>query len=207
MNIILFGPQGSGKGTQADIIAKNYGLHHFSMGDELRKEIKRGTALGKTIATIINKGNLVPDNITNKILMNAARRHRQLILDGYPRRESQLKFIMKNFHINAAVEIGLSEEESIKRIASRRMCPKCGRNYNVIYIKPKAAGRCDIDGARLIQRDDDKPAEIRKRLAIYKRQTEPLKKYYKKTAILHIIDGNQPIKDVYKDIDKILKMI
>jgi adenylate kinase len=207
MNIILFGPQGCGKGTQADLITRNHGLYHLSMGDELRAEIKKVTPLGKKIQEIVNSGALVPDEITNTLLMNVAKRHKHIIFDGYPRREEQLQFLTKNFKIDAAIEIDLSETESIKRIASRRMCSKCGKNYNTIYLKPKVEGKCDIDGAVLVQRNDDKPAEIKKRLNIYKDQTEPLKKYYSKQKILHIIDGNQPIADVYKDIDRILKKI
>ena len=207
MNIILFGPQGCGKGTQADLITRNYGLYHLSTGNELRSEAKKSTPLGKTIKKIIDAGNLVPDDITNKILISAAKRHHSMILDGYPRRESQLIFLMKHMKIDAAIEIVLSEKESIKRISARRMCPKCKRNYNVIYIKPKVVGRCDIDGEKLIQRDDDKPAEIKKRLEIYMKDTEPLKRDYKKQKMLHVVDGNQPIEDVYKDVDKILKKI
>jgi len=149
----------------------------------------------------------VPHDITNQILISTAKRHHSLILDGYPRRESQWLFLVKFMKIDAAIEIELSEKESIKRISARRICPKCGKNYNTIYIRPKAAGKCDDDGASLIQRDDDEPVEIKKRLAIYKKDTEPLKKYYKDAGILHIINGDQPIKDVYTDIDKILKKI
>lgn len=206
MNIIIFGPQGCGKGTQADLIARKYGLYHLSMGDELRKEVKSGSALGKNISAIINAGILVPDEIADKLLMNVAKTNKSIIFDGYPRRDTQLAFLMKNFKIDAAIELSLSEKESIKRIASRRTCPKCGRNYNIIYIKPKVDGRCDADNAELVQRIDDMPAEIKKRLAIYREQTEPLKKYYSKKRILHVINGNQSIADVAQDVEKVLKL-
>jgi len=207
MNIILFGPQGCGKGTQAGLIEQKYRLYHLSMGDELRKEVKSGSALGQEIKSIINKGNLAPDSITNRILMNVAKRHPNLIFDGYPRRKTQLDYIVKHFKIDAAIEIDLTEKESIRRISTRRVCPKCGRNYNIIWIKPKVPGKCDADGTILIHRDDDKPKEIKKRLGIYTKDTEPLKEYYKKIGILHVVDGNQPIKAVFSDIEKFLKRL
>jgi adenylate kinase len=113
--------------------------------------------------------------------------------------------VKKNFDITAAIELHISTKESIRRIASRRMCPKCGKNYNTLYLRPKAAGYCNDDNTGLIQRDDDKPKEIKRRLGIYHSQTEPLKKEYRKLGILHIIDGEQPIPKVYKDILKVLK--
>ena len=196
--------------TSYDIITKKYGPYHLSMGDELRAEIRKGTSLGKKLQKIMNTGALVPDEITDGMLLKRSKSKeckKGMIFDGYPRRDDQLQFLLKHFRIDAAIEIALSEKESIERIASRRMCPKCNKNYNMIYLKPKVAGMCDIDGARLIQREDDKPAEIKKRLDIYRKQTEPLKEYYKKQKILHVIQGNRPIKDVAEDIDKILKKI
>jgi len=208
MNIILFGPQGSGKGTQAEAIEKEFKLYHLSMGDAFRAEIKNKTALGKKIKKIVDSGALVPYEITNTIALNISKDKKcknGIIFDGYPRSENQLIFLKKHFHIDAAIELSLSEKESIRRIASRRTCSKCGRNYNTIYLKPKSAGYCDDDKTRLVQRDDDKPKEIQKRLNIYHSQTEPLKKEYNKLGILHVISGEQPIKKVIKDILKILK--
>jgi adenylate kinase len=128
-----------------------------------------------------------------------------MVFDGYPRSSEQWAFMSKKFKIDAAIELTLSDKEAIDRIASRRMCPKCGKNYNIIYLKPKVAGLCDDDNTKLIQREDDTPKAIKERLGIYKSQTEPLKKEYKKLGILQVIDGNKPIKDVYSDILKVLK--
>jgi adenylate kinase len=208
MNIILFGPQGSGKGTQADSITKEFKLYHLSMGDELRKEIKAQTSLGKKIKKIVDGGALVPHEITNNIALRASKvkdAKNGMIFDGYPRSMEQWQFVKKNFKIDAAIELTLPEKESVRRIASRRMCPKCGRNYNTIYLKPKVVGHCDADKTKLVQRDDDKPKAIKDRLKIYHSQTEPLKKEYSKLGILYKIDGNQPIKKVYKDILAVLK--
>jgi len=208
MNIILFGPQGSGKGTQADFLEKEFKLYHMSMGDELRKEIKNKSAIGKKVEEIMARGELVPSEITNAIALNVYKDNKDkngIIFDGYPRSEIQWVFAKKNFKIDAAIELDLTEAESIKRIASRRMCPKCGKNYNIITLKPKVAGLCDDDKSKLIQRDDDTPKAIKDRLDIYHSQTEPLKKEYKKLGILYVIDGKQPIEKVHKDILKILK--
>jgi adenylate kinase len=208
MNIILFGPQGSGKGTQADMIANEFKLYHLSMGEELRREIKKKSTLGKKIESIVTKGNLVPHKITNDIALKIFKDKKNkngIILDGYPRAFEQWQFTKKNFKIDAALELHISEKESIKRIASRRVCPKCGRNYNTLYLKPKKEGYCDDDKTKLVHRADDKPKAIKDRLKIYHSQTEPLKKEYTKLGILHVIDGEQPINTVTKNILKILK--
>jgi adenylate kinase len=210
MNIILFGPQGSGKGTQADLLVEKYKLYHLSMGDELRKEIKKGTPLGKKISKIVNRGDLVPSKITNNISLKISKRKEcknGIIFDGYPRSMEQWIFLKNNFKIGATIEIILSEKESVRRIASRRVCPKCGHNYNTIWLKPKISRYCDIDHAKLIHREDDKPLEIKRRLKIYHTQTEPLKKEYKKQKILYTINGARPIKLVNNEIVKILKNI
>jgi adenylate kinase len=208
MNIILFGPQGSGKGTQAELIEKTFKLYHLSMGDELRKEIKAQTALGKKIKKIVDSGALVPHDITNSIALNISKDKKAkngIIFDGYPRAPEQWAFTKKNFKIDAAIELSLSEKESVKRIASRRICPKCGRNYNTIYLKPKKEGYCDDDNTKLVQRDDDKPKAIKDRLKTYHSQTEPLKKEYSELGILYVVNGEQPIEKVSKDLLKILK--
>ena len=208
MNIILFGPQGSGKGTQAETIAKDFKLYHFSMGEELRKEIKNKTAIGKNVESIMLKGDLVPTEVTSQIAVNVSKLKESkngMVFDGYPRSAEQWAFMSKNFKIDAAIELTLSDKEAIDRIASRRTCPKCGKTYNLVWLKPKVEGLCDVDNAKLIQRDDDKPKAIKDRLKIYYSQTEPLKKEYKKLGILHIIDGEQPIEKVRKDILAILK--
>jgi adenylate kinase len=209
-NIILFGPQGCGKGSQARLLAKRYKLYHLSMGDELRKEIKNKTVIGKKSERLMNKGLLVPSSITNRIALNKLRSkecRNGIIFDGYPRSSDQWDFMKKHIKIDAAIELEVPLKTSLHRIATRRVCPKCSRNYNIIYIKPKVAGKCDVCNVPLIHRDDDKPLEIRKRLKTYKRQTEPLRKEYKRLGILYKANGNQPINDVDKDLRKILERI
>lgn len=205
MNIIIFGPQGCGKGTQADILAEKYGLHHLSMGDALRSEIKKKSTLGKKVEKIVNAGKLVPHQVTDEIASKVISKYKTgVIFDGYPRNNEQLKYLDSNISMHLAIEISLPKKESIRRISARRMCPKCGKNYNLIWTKPKKSGMCDVCGSHLMQRIDDKPLEIQRRLEIYKKDTEPLKKYYKKLGILHIIDGNQSIQKVARDIASII---
>ena len=204
MIIAIFGSQGSGKGTQAELLAEKFNLLHVSMGDCLRAESKKNTVLGKKIKSIQSSGNLVPVKITNKLFENILKKHKNLLLDGYPRSFDQLQFLMKKTKIDYAIEVDLNKRDSIKRISSRRMCPKCNRNYNLIRIKPKVKGKCDYCKTNLIQREDDKPAAIKKRQEIYKNQTLPLKKVYKRLGILHIVDGSGSIKQVHESILKIL---
>jgi len=208
MNIVLFGPQGSGKGTQAEVVAKELGLYHFSMGDALREEIKAKSAIGLKVEKIMASGALVPAQITFDIALKKSKSKecsKGIIFDGFPRSDEQYAFLKKNFKIDAAIELALSDEDAVKRIGSRRVCPKCGKNYNTIYLKPKKEGYCDDDNTKLIIRDDDKPVEVKKRLAIYKSQTEPLKAEYSKLKILHVVDASKPIPEVSKTILKLLK--
>jgi adenylate kinase len=206
MNIIIFGPQGCGKGTQANLLAKKYGLYHLSMGDELREEIARKSALGKKIKKTVDSGSLVPDTISNHLFMRAYNKNKNkgIILDGYPRRKPQLDFVIKHIPVHAAIEIKLSKKESLRRISTRRICPRCERNYNTIWLKPKKKGVCDICKIPLVHRDDDKPKEITRRLQIYHRDTEPLRAYYAQKGILHVVNGDRTIAQVNKDIQNIV---
>jgi adenylate kinase len=215
MNLIIFGPQGSGKETQAELICKklkksNY--IHLSTGEIFREEIKKKTKLGKLASSLINKGNLVPDNITNKIVLNKIKKlnlkKQKVILDGYPRNIDQAKFLLENnISIDYIIVLKLNNKESIKRINSRFYCPKCNANYNTQYkeLKPKKKMICDKCGTKLIQREDDSIEFIKKRLKIYSQSTKPIYKLFKEKVIY--INGNQNIKDVNKDILNYIKKI
>ena len=205
--IVIYGPAGSGKGTQAQMIAKATGLRHFSMGEALREEIEKKSAIGKKVAPIVNSGALVPAEITNKLILDAYKKDKYgLVFDGYPRNALQMEFVKKNFKIDYAFELNVSDDEVIKRLSARWSCPKCGKGYNTIYLKPKINGKCDVDSQKLVQRDDDLPKQIKKRLDIYHNDTLPMSAYYKQIGVLHIIDGSKSIEDVHKSILKILKL-
>lgn len=184
MNLIIFGPQASGKGTQAEKIASNYQIIHISTGDIFRNNISKGTELGRIAKEIINKGNLVPDDITNKIVENRLAQKdcdKGFILDGYPRNYHQVEFLDKlHRKITRVINLDVPREELIKRISNRRVCSDCKANYNLIYIKPKKQGLCDECEGTLVQRDDDKPKAIEKRLNIYDNQTKQLLDFYQK---------------------------
>jgi adenylate kinase len=207
MIVIIFGPQGSGKGTQAELIAQKTGMLAFSMGDALRHEIHLKTEIGHMVEGIMARGELVPAEITNNILskiINSPEADKGILIDGYPRIQEQLEFYSKNFHTDYAFELDLSEEESIKRISARRICPNCGHNYNTIWLKPKIEGKCDSCNVDLEQREDDKPAEVKRRLEIYNKNTLPMKEYYEKLGVLHVIDASGEIEEVNKKIMDIL---
>jgi adenylate kinase len=201
MNFIILGPQGCGKGTQAAKIAEHYKIEHISTGDIFRDNIKNQTVLGKQIEELMGKGNLVPDKITNQIVKEKLEKTKNgFILDGYPRNIEQAKFLDKTTKIDIIIDLELKDEDAITRISSRRLCSKCGAGYNLISIKPKVKGVCDKCGGKLIQRDDDLPEAIKKRLLLYHEQTTPLKDYYRNEELLVEIDGAPGIEDVFKDI-------
>lgn len=206
MIIILFGPQGSGKSTQSELLSKKTGMLSFSMGEALRKEIRENTETGRKIKDIIAKGELVPVNITNEIIVNAinsSEAKKGIIIDGYPRNLEQLDFYSKNFHTDYAFEFYISEEVAIKRLSNRRVCPKCGLNYNLENLSDQKCAVCNVD---LVQREDDTPKSIKRRLEIYKSETLPIKKYYENLGVLHIIDASGTIQEVNEKVRKILNL-
>jgi adenylate kinase len=205
MNIILVGPQGSGKGTQAELMVARYGMKHFSTGDALRAEKSSGSTLGKKIAKLMDAGHMVPDEIVDAIIVGALEDFRKqgILFDGFPRSVVQAEFLSKHTKIDALVEIHISDDEAVKRISSRFSCPKCGAVFNMLTKRPKKKGVCNADGTALVQRADDHEDQVRLRLADYHKKTEPLHSFYKKMGVpVHIIDGEKPIDVVFRDIAK-----
>lgn len=204
MNLIIFGPQASGKGTQAEKIAEQFKLVHVSTGDIFRENISNETELGKQVKEILNKGEFVPDEITNKIVEDRLSKEdcqKGFILDGFPRNKEQADFLDTiPQKIKFVVNLEVPREELMKRISSRRVCQDCKENYNLLYIKPKEEGICDKCSGKLVHRDDDKPKAIEKRLNKYDEQTKPLLDFYEKKDNLININGDQSIEDVFKEI-------
>lgn len=203
LRIALFGPQGAGKGTQAEMLAKKYNLPVLSTGEVFRKEIKEQTELGKLASDLINRGQLVPDETTNGIVLGELRAPKYqngFILDGYPRNMNQLAVLEKNISLDWAILLLISDEEVQKRLAGRRVCPNCGAIFNIINKPPKKDGVCDVCGGKLITRDDDKPEAIAKRLQIYHRETEPIINYYAGKEKLIEVDGSGTIEKVFEEI-------
>ncbi|MFA6391779.1 MAG: nucleoside monophosphate kinase [Patescibacteria group bacterium] len=200
--IVVFGPQGSGKGTQAEIIAEGLRLPWISTGNIYRQHIQRRTDLGKIVEQFIKEGKLVPDDITNKLV---AERLMELdarsgfVFDGYPRNIVQAEFLNEIVSIDVALEITISDAEAVRRISGRWICA-CGMTYHVEYNPPKKEGICDKCGKQLIHREDDTERVIKERLAIYHHDTEPVLNMYLNQGVLIRINGEQRIKDVADEI-------
>jgi adenylate kinase len=215
MRLIIFGPPGVGKGTQAAKISEKHDVLHISTGDILRTSVKEGTELGKLAKTYMDKGELVPDDVIIGIIkerISIDDSKKGFLLDGFPRTIDQAEALDKMLNkegqkIDTVISIELSDEEIVKRISGRRVCEKCGSMYHIIYDPPTNMGYCNKCGGGLYQRDDDSEDVIRTRLEVYRKQTEPLKKFYKKGGILKRIDGLGTIDDVFEKIEKILKSI
>jgi len=205
MKLLIIGPQASGKGTQADLIAKRLNIPHLASGDLLREEKRSGSELGKEIAAIIDKGDLVPGKIIWEMLHHRIKHHPEgWILDGFPRRVDQAKLIDKHETPEKVILIEIPDEVCIERIAGRRICSVCGKDYHVKYKPPKQEGVCDVDGGNLIQRADDYREAVEKRLQIYHEQTEPVIEHYDSKVVK--INGNQGIEEVWREIQRKLNL-
>ncbi len=212
MNIILFGPPGVGKGTQANRLRDKYNLLHLSTGEALRAEVKNQTELGLKAKEAMDKGELVSDDIVVGIVVNAIGNvgdAKGVMLDGFPRNISQaitLDKVMeeKNLKIDYVVSLEADRDIILKRLSGRRSCEKCGKDYNVFFSPPKVEGKCDDCEGKIIGRSDDTEQVHRDRLKVYEDQTEPLKKYYAEKDLLCNIDGMGTVNDVFADISKVL---
>jgi len=210
MRLIFFGPPGAGKGTQAKKVAEKLGIEHISTGDILREAVNKGNDLGKKVQVIIEKGELVPDEIMNELVKMKIKELNSFILDGYPRTLEQAKSLDKilkelNKPIDAVVLIDVSEEEVVKRISSRRVCPNCGRVYNLITLKPKNDEICDNCGTKIIQRKDDREDIVRERYKIYQKTTHPVIEFYRKNNTIITIDGSKDVEEVTKELFNMLR--
>lgn len=212
MKIIMLGAPGAGKGTQAKRVAEEYGIPHISTGDIFRANIRDNTELGKKAKEYMDKGLLVPDELTCDLVMNRiseADCKDGFVLDGFPRTIPQADALTKaleekGMSMDAAVDIEVPDENIIGRMAGRRFCPKCGATYHVVALPPKSEGICDNDGEKLVIRDDDKEETVRNRLSVYHKETQPLIDYYKKARILKTVDGTKTADEVFDGIKAVL---
>lgn len=206
--IVLLGPPGAGKGTQAQLIAEKYGLVHVSSGDLFRENFKNETELGKLAQTFMKRGELVPDDVTIAMIRERLGRpdcEKGALLDGFPRTPAQaqaLARMLKEF--NAAVSIvpyiAVAEEILVERLGGRWTCRKNGHVFHAKFNPPAMTGVCDFDGSELYQRDDDLPATVKNRIKVYQEQTAPLITYYRENGLLVEVDGTQPIDKVTTDL-------
>jgi len=213
MKIIMLGAPGAGKGTQAKLIAEKYNIPHISTGDIFRANIKEGTELGKEAKQYMDKGQLVPDELTVRILLDRVAKEdckNGYVLDGFPRTIPQAEVLDTEVaklgdKIDFAIDVDVPDENIIKRMSGRRSCPGCGRTYHIVHIPPKKEGICDDCGKELVLRDDDKPETVKSRLDVYHKQTQPLIDYYSKQNILRTVDGTKDMDDVFTAITAFLE--
>lgn len=212
MNIILLGPPGAGKGTQAKKISENYSLPHISTGDMLRENISNNTPLGLKAKSYMSRGELVPDELLITIMKERLARadcSGGFLLDGFPRTIPQadaLQMILteSSRKLDVVLNIDVDDEELIKRLSERRMCA-CGTSFHMVFNPPEKEGICDACNGKLYQREDDKADAIRNRLVVYKNQTQPLINYYIEKGLLRRIDGSKDISSIFEDIQKVLE--
>jgi adenylate kinase len=215
LNLILFGPPGAGKGTQAERLRKDFELPYIATGDMLRQNVKDQTELGKKAKEYMDAGDLVPDDLI--VAMAADRLSRDdaqdgFILDGFPRTIDQAQALDRQLsemgppprRVTAALLIDVPDEEVVRRLSGRRMCVKSGHNYHVEFDPPKHEGVCDQDGSRLVQREDDKPEVIENRLRVYHEKTKPLVDYYDERGLMRRIDGTRDPADVHGHIRAVI---
>lgn len=215
MNIILMGLPGAGKGTQASKIIKKYPIPHISTGDMFRLAIKNGTELGKEAKSYMDKGELVPDEVTIGIVkerLSQSDAKDGFLLDGFPRTVEQaeaLNGIMKELgtKIHKTIYVEVTEEELMNRLTGRRICEVCGTTYHLVFNPPKQEGVCDLDGGKLYQREDDNPETVANRLEVNIQQTTPMLDFYEDQGVLVKVDGSQDIDEVFSDVDAILQNI
>lgn len=206
--VILLGPPASGKGTQAARLKEYLGAPHIASGDLFRYNLKNETELGLKAKAYMDRGALVPDDITIGMVLDRLSRpdcEDGALFDGFPRTLPQAKALdealaKQGAELDRVLNIEVPDEELVERVSGRRICRTCGEPYHVKYKKPEKEGICDLDGGELYQRDDDKPETVRKRIKVYWDQTSPLIDYYREKGILRDIDGDQPIDEVTEEL-------
>jgi adenylate kinase len=208
LNLILLGPPGAGKGTQAERLQEDFDLPYIPTGDMLRAEVKKGTELGKKAAEYMDRGDLVPDEIIIGMILrcvNGGECEDGFLLDGFPRNPEQARALDEALEglgrrLTAVLLIEAPDDEIVRRISGRRLCTKAGHVYHVEFDPPKHEGVCDQDGSKLVQREDDKPETVRKRLGIYHDQTAQLIPFYEERGLLRRFDGTRSPTEVHDHI-------
>ena len=209
MKLMLLGPPGAGKGTLAKRLSAEYNIPAVSSGDLFRNEVASGSPLGLRLKEIMEKGDLVPDDITVQIVKKRIAADDALhgfLLDGFPRTKEQAETLARIVTLDKVLNLVAGDQEVIRRLSGRRLCPVCGTIYHVEFMPPKIEGRCDKGHGELITRDDDKIDAIKNRLAVYKRQTEPLITYYSSEGLLRDLDASVSPEEVVRQAKEALAM-
>jgi adenylate kinase len=215
MNLVLMGPPGAGKGTQAEYIARKYWIPHISTGDMFRSAIRFGTVLGLQAKALIDAGQLVPDEVTIGIVRERLAERdcaKGFLLDGFPRTCAQAQALEEflaawNRGLTAVINIEVPEAVLVQRLTGRRTCSQCGANYHLQFNPPRQAGQCDKCSGEVVQRSDDREDTVTERLDVYARQTRPLLEYYAQRGLLKNINGDQSLEGVFEDIRQTLAQL
>jgi adenylate kinase len=208
LNLILLGPPGAGKGTQAERLVADFDLPYYATGDILRAAVKEGSELGEEAKSYMDRGDLVPDDVICRVIMERIDSDEAadgFLLDGFPRTTGQADVLKNQLDkrdrkLTAALLIEVDDDEVIRRLSGRRICVKNSHLYHVEFDPPKNEGVCDQDGSRLVQRDDDKPETVKHRLEVYHDQTQPLVQYYEDQGLLRRFDGKRDPGEVHDHI-------
>ena len=208
LNLVLLGPPGAGKGTQAERLVEDFGLPYYSTGIILREAVAEESELGRQAKKYMDDGELVPDELINNVIaerLDSGEAHDGFLLDGFPRTIGQAEMLEETLTgrgrvLTSALLIEAPDDEVVRRLSGRRTCAKGNHVYHVEFDPPKNEGICDQDGSPLIQRDDDKPETVRKRLSVYHDQTEPLIQWYEDRSLLRRFDGTRPPDEVHDRI-------
>lgn len=213
MDLILFGPPGAGKGTQGELLARRFGLHRLSTGDMLREAVRAGTELGRRAQGVMAAGELVPDDLILAMVRDVLRSDvaaQGAVFDGFPRTVAQaegLDALLAELDrpLSGVLVLKVDDEEIVRRLSGRRSCPECGAIYHVASDPPQQPGVCDECGSALVQRPDDAEDTIRRRLAVYREQTEPVLAHYRANgAPIRAVDGTRPIDAVQAELVEVL---
>ncbi|MBI3964004.1 MAG: nucleoside monophosphate kinase [Chloroflexi bacterium] len=200
---VIMGVQGSGKGTQARLLAQDFDLVHISVGDIFRWNIQCHTKLGARVKRIVAAGQLVPDELVDEVVKTRLDQHDWnygFILDGFPRNHSQAEFFLENYDIDAVILIDVPDQVVFERMLARRLCSNCGLDYNLIQHRPAVRDTCDVCQGKLVTRPDDKEEAIQSRLLDYHTQTRPILDLFRRKELVVIVDGTQSVDEVQRNI-------
>jgi adenylate kinase len=208
--LVFLGPPGAGKGTQAKLLSQRMGFLHLSTGDLLREAVKNQTPLGKKAKEYMDRGELVPDELIVQLIEETMPKDGNVILDGFPRTVNQALALeemlrVKGEKISKVLFFDVPDEVIIDRLSGRRVCSKCGAVYHVKYNPPKVEGVCDLCSGTLVQRDDDKEEVVRKRLEVYRKQTQPLIEFYQDRGIIYRLDAGKGVEELFEEVKGLVR--
>jgi adenylate kinase len=204
---VMMGVQGSGKGTQSELLCADLDMVHIAVGDMFRWHVQNHTKLGALVRRTMNAGQLVSDDLVQSTVRDRLDQHDWnfgFVVDGFPRNAAQAEFFMENYDIDAVIVLDIPDDEVRRRVLSRRLCPNCGMDYNLIADRPKVEGRCDICGHELITRPDDTPEALDARLHDYHEQTRPVLDLFRRKELVHMVDARPEPRQVQAAIRKVL---